>query len=194
MVEVSPPSGWSDRILADRTDKDRAFANSGNSPVLPEHRGSFSELDYWPADRRYRMVGPVHVYPEPEQFEIPTTSGKVRPCERYGWLEFELDGQVHSLQVYRLLDSTPADGTSKLFLPFTDGTSGEQTYPAGRYLDLDGAPGGLYELDFNRAYNPSCAYGDPSRYVCPVTPKENRLSVRIEAGERGYVEPMAQAS
>jgi uncharacterized protein (DUF1684 family) len=160
---------------------------------LPEHRGEFSGLDYWPTDSRYRMIGPVHVYPEPQEFEIPTTSGKVRTCERYGWIEFELDGQVHSLQVYRLDPDVP-DRPFKLFLPFTDGTSGEQTYPAGRYLDLDGAAGGLYELDFNRAYNPSCAYGDPSRYVCPVTPPENRLSVRIEAGERGYVEPVAQPS
>jgi uncharacterized protein (DUF1684 family) len=67
-----------------------------------------------------------------------------------------------------------------------DGTTGQETYHAGRYVDLQGPEGGPFVLDFNLAYNPWCAYGAAERYVCPVTPPENRLAVRIEAGERGH--------
>jgi len=68
-----------------------------------------------------------------------------------------------------------------------DKGSGSTTYPAGRYVDLVGPSGGPYVLDFNYAYNPSCAYGDPERFQCPATPAANRLPVPIEAGERGWV-------
>jgi uncharacterized protein (DUF1684 family) len=70
----------------------------------------------------------------------------------------------------------------RLFVPFGDLTNGAETYKGGRYLDLDRTPTGLYDLDFNRAYHPYCVY-DPS-YVCPVPPRENRLTVAIRAGER----------
>jgi uncharacterized protein (DUF1684 family) len=99
---------------------------------------------------------------------------------------FRLGDQELRLQVYRLLDSAPAQGDAGYFLPFMDGTTGQESYPSGRYVDLVGPIGGPYVLDFNAAYNPLCAYGAPERYVCPVTPRENRLPVRIEAGERGY--------
>lgn len=193
MVPVPPPSGWRDRLLADRAEKDRGFRSDPDTPLLAEDLASFRSLEYWEPDPRYRLVGPLHLHQRPERFEIPTTSGKMRPCERYGWVAFDLDGRPQRLQVYRLLDS-PAGEEEHLFLPFADRTSGRETYPAGRYVDLEGRPGGLYVLDFNRAYNPLCAYGAPDRYVCPVTPPENRLDLEITAGERGYRKPPAKAS
>ena len=186
MIWVPPPSGWEARLLADRTDKDRMFLEDPETPLLPEDRVSFQHLDYWSPQPRYRFVGPLHVYTTRERFQIPTTSGKLRPCEKYGWMSFELEGDPFTLLVYRLLDGVASDQENELFLPFTDETTGKETYPAGRYLNLDGEAGGLYVLDFNRAYNPLCAYGEPERYVCPVTPEENRLPVPIEAGERGF--------
>ena len=115
-----------------------------------------------------------------------TTAGQERPCDRYGWFEFVLRGVPAKLQVYRLLDSAGQDGAPSFLVAFTDETSGKQTYPAARYVDLIGAPGGPYVLDFNLAYNPSCAYGDPDRFACPRAPAENRLPVTVEAGERGF--------
>ena len=100
-------------------------------------------------------------------------------------MSFPLGGEIRALQVYRMLDDPPSDAESFL-VPFRDKTSGKETYPSGRYVNLEGPPGGPYVLDFNVAYNPSCAYGDVQRFACPVTPSENRLDVRIEAGERGY--------
>jgi uncharacterized protein (DUF1684 family) len=183
MTSVPPPSGWEERLIANRAERDVNFREDPNTPLLPEDLLSFEGLEYWDPDPEYRLVGPLEIYDDREQFEIPTTTGKMRPCERYGRVTFELDGRTLTLQVYRLLDSTDESG---LFLPFIDGTTGRETYPAGRYIDLDGETGGVWVLDFNRAYNPLCAYGDPERYFCPVTPPENRLDVRIEAGERGY--------
>lgn len=167
----------------ERALRDLAFAEGEDSPLPEAVRESFDGLDYWQPRPELRFVGPLHRHDEPRRFEIPTTAGRVRPCERFGWVEFEIDETPCTLQVYRLLDS--GGGDEELFLPFMDGTTGERTYPAGRYVDLEGSAG-IYVLDFNRAFNPLCAYGNPEEYACPVTPPENRLPVRVEAGERGY--------
>ena len=184
MIAVPPPTSWETMLLSERATKDRGFREDPDGPLLPEDREAFQGLDYWPPDPRYRLVGPLHVYADPQTFEIATTSGKLRPAEKYGHVRFDLDGELVTLQVYRMLDSVAGDDT--LFLPFADGTTGKETYPAGRYVDLEGEPGGLYVLDFNRARNPYCAYGEPERYVCPATPSENKLPVRIESGEHGF--------
>lgn len=183
MTSVPPPAGWQERLHTYRIEKDEEFRDAPSSPLLPEDRPSFEGLEYWDPDPKYRLVGPLEVYSQREPFEITTTTGKLRPCEKYGRVRFELDGKPLALQVYRLLDAGEDPG---LFLPFTDRTTGRETYPAGRYVELEGEAGGVYVLDFNKAYNPLCAYGNPEEYQCPVTPRENRLDVRIEAGERGY--------
>lgn len=186
-MEVLPaPSGWEETLRADRRDKDRLYAESADSPLLPADRASFRGLAYWDPDPAYRVVGHVTRYPSPPRFTIVTTNGVERPCEKVGWLSFDVRGRRGVLQVYRLLDIDREAGDEGLFLPFKDATTGRDTYPAGRYVDLDGPEGGPYVLDFNRAYNPLCAYGDAERYRCPATPAENRLDFPIEAGERGW--------
>jgi len=187
LVAETPPAGWADDILAARGQRDADFASDPDSPIPPADRGAFRGLDYWPPDPAYRFVGEIHPYPPSEPFEIITTTGRARPCVRHGWVSFELGGQRWNLQVYRLLDSPEAaDPIDELFLPFTDRTTGKETYPAGRYVPLSEDERGRIVVDFNRAHNPLCAYGMPERYACPVTPAENRLAVRIEAGERGF--------
>ena len=104
-----------------------------------------------------------------------------------GWVRFETGGSPMTLQVYRLLDIETGSGGRGYFLPFMDTTTGEATYPGGRYVDLVGPADGPFVLDFNRAYNPLCAYAPAERFACPVTPAENRLSTSIEAGERGFI-------
>jgi uncharacterized protein (DUF1684 family) len=114
----------------------------------------------------------------PSDFQIPTSDGRLRPAHRAGVLRFEIDGTGHALTAYTF---DGGDGSS-LFVPFLDATSGTETYGAGRYLDLEPEDDLSYTLDFNLAYHPSCVY-DP-KYSCPLTPAENRLPIRIEAGER----------
>jgi hypothetical protein len=185
-LPAPPPTNWPSELLEARRAKDEFFRTDPNSPLPASERASFRGLDYWPPDPAYRFAGTIRRFSNPERFHILTTAGERRPCERYGELRFVLHGTACRLTVYRLLDEPARPGASELFLPFTDETSGKETYPAGRYVQLEGPEGGPYVLDFNTAYNPSCAYGDPERFRCPVTPRENRLPVRVEAGERGY--------
>jgi uncharacterized protein (DUF1684 family) len=98
---------------------------------------------------------------------------------RVGALEFVLKGQRLKLSAFTEADD-PKPG--RLFVPFTDLTTGTETYAGGRYLDLDRTATGIYDLDFNRAYHPYCFYN--STYDCPYPPPENRLPVPIRAGER----------
>jgi len=186
MIHLVPPGDWEARLLAFREQRDLRFREDPDTPLRASDVEGFQGLDYFPPNPDLYFVGSILWYPRPEQLTMVTTSGKQRPCERVGWISFEQDGAEHRLQVFRLLDQgLPADAEN-FFLPFTDAGTGSQTYPAGRYLDLNGPPGGPYELDFNVAYNPSCAYGEPERFACPVTPASNRLALNIEAGERGY--------
>jgi len=208
MVHIRPPNGWDSTIRSLRESKDEAFRTSADTPLLSEDVPGFKGLDYWPPNPAYYFAGPIHVYPERRQFEIITTAGQVRPCEQFGWIDFPLAGAERRLQVYRLLDSGLGETTRSLMLPFADGTTGTETYPSGRYVDIQGPEGeiqiagggdrllavGPFVVDFNRAYNPSCAYGAPERFACPVTPAENRLDVRVEAGERGFKLPPGETA
>ncbi len=206
MVPILPPGNWEAELQQSRSLKDDAFRELPDTPLLVDDVEAFAGLQYWAADSAYYYVGPIHVHTTKERFDIVTTSGRSRPCEKFGWIEFPIGGLPQKLQVYRLLDIGDGSGAESLLLPFADGTTGEETYPAGRYVDLQGPTDelpvtngpddrpisvGPYVLDFNRAYNPSCAYGAPERFACPVTPAENRLRMRIEAGERGFKLPSA---
>jgi len=188
MVPIPPPRYWEAELISYREAKDRQFKTSAGSPLLPEDVADFAGLDYWEPDPDLYFVGPIHTYREPERVDVITTTGQKRPAEKHGYVRFRLGGQVQTIQVYRLLDQEPRDGVDGLFVAFTDVTTGKDTYPAGRYIDFLGKAGGPYVLDFNLAFNPSCAYGDPERFACPRAPADNRISVRIEAGERGYKE------
>jgi len=164
-----------------RADKDDYFGTNPHSPIPETERATFTGLPYFPVDEGLRfddrMLEP-YTGNEPSDFQIPTSDGKLRPAHRAGYLAFEIGGDRHRLTAYTF------DGGDEesLFVPFLDKTSGTETYGAGRYLDLEPEDDGTYSLDFNLAYHPSCVY-DP-KYSCPLTPAENRLPIRIEAGER----------
>ena len=172
---------YGDAVLGYRADKDRFFRDSTGSPIPAEDRPAFAGLTYFPVDEAL-VIDDLALEPytgdAPVQFEIPTSDGRLRPAERAGVFRFGVGGRELAITAYRLAGGT--DGA--LFVPFLDATSGAETYGAGRYLDIEAQDDGTYSLDFNLAYHPSCAY-DP-RFSCPITPPENRLPVRIEAGER----------
>ena len=165
-----------------RADKDDYFRSAPDSPIPHDERHDFTGLPYFPVDEHLRFEGlTLEPYEgdQPTSFQIPTSDGQLRDAERAGTFSFELGGASHRLTGYRFAGSD----AGSVFVPFLDGTSGSESYGAGRYLDLDpDERDGTYVLDFNLAYHPSCVY-DP-RFSCPLTPAENRLPVRIEAGER----------
>jgi len=181
MVHIPPQQGYEAQLAGFREQRDVYFATDPDSPLLPDERPVFSGLEYFEPQRSLYFVGDLQVYIDPEHVQMVTTAGQFREAQRTGFVAFRIEDKPYRLQVYRL-----TDGSGGLFLPFQDTTSGDETYAAGRYVVLiSSSENGPYELDFNRAYNPSCAYGEAERFACPVTPAENRLDVRIAAGERG---------
>jgi hypothetical protein len=175
------PMAYAEAVEQFRADKDAFFKTDPRSPIPAGERGALSGLPYYAVDEAYRFEDRTlepYTGDEPSHFQIPTSDGKLRPAHRAGTLGFELGDQSHKLTAYVLDEGDP----TSLFVPFLDATSGTETYGAGRYLDLEPEDDGTYALDFNLAYHPSCVY-DPI-YSCPLTPAENRLPVRVEAGER----------
>jgi uncharacterized protein (DUF1684 family) len=166
-------------IFAQRRQKNDYFKTGSDSPLPLEIRPVFAGLEYYPIDWKYRFEGPVTRYPNPQKFQMITTSGVWRDAIKYGYIRFQLGNKEFRLEVYRLLDM---EEKNLLFVPFIDANVGKETYDAGRYIDLTEKADGLYVIDFNTAYNPSCAYG--GTFPCPVTPKENRLPIAIPAGEK----------
>jgi uncharacterized protein (DUF1684 family) len=172
---------YEDAVQQFRDEKDEYFASAADSPIPEEQRAAFTGLAYFSVDEGLVVEG-LELEPytgtEPARFSIPTSDGRLRPAERAGVLRFDLGGQELALTGYRFA----GDEDDGLFVPFLDTTSGAETYGAGRYLDLEPEDDGTWTIDFNLAYQPLCVH-DP-RYSCPLTPAENRLPIRIEAGER----------
>jgi uncharacterized protein len=182
-TEDRPAPELRDRILQERLAKDEAFKSGKDSPVPEIARAGFHGLSYYPIDRNLSFAVKLHRYPGPKQVRLTSNTGEIRRGLRYGYFEFQAEGSTCRLQVYRLEDS-PESGAA-LFIPFRDSTSGHETYAAGRYIDLMENTSGVYALDFNRAYNPYCAYN--SEFSCPIPPEENTLNVPIRAGEKKYL-------
>jgi len=146
-----------------------------------EARLGFTGIDYWPADASWRIAGQFVAHPPGQTLEIASVVGGTETMANPGVVEFERDGQAYRLEA---LD----DGEGGLFLVLADRTSGHGSYGAGRYLDA-AAPdaAGHVMLDFNRAYNPPCAFTNYA--TCPLPPLDNRLDLAITAGEKAHAPP-----
>ena len=175
------PAGATNSLVQERIAREEAFRTSPDSPIPAEKRGSFHGLQYYPVDETLKFSVQLKRHPNPQRIRLSTNTGEIRSGLRYGYFDFSVDGQSCRLQVYRL-DAVEGNGGANLFIPFRDATSGNETYGSGRYIDLTENTTGIYELDFNRAYNPYCAFN--SRYSCPLPPAENVLKVPIRAGEK----------
>jgi uncharacterized protein (DUF1684 family) len=174
-----PESGnYDTRIEAMRAATNEQFQKSSD-PVPDSRKARLLPLEYYPIDPAYNVPAELKPSNDPTIFEMPTSTGVPRKERRAGTLQFTLQGQPLTLTAFVEAD---AQNLNRLFVPFSDTTSGKETYPAGRYIDLSRTPTGLYELDFNRAYNPYCYYNES--YECPLPPSENKLKVPIQAGEK----------
>jgi len=144
-------------------------------------RTGFTGLEHFPVDPRFRVRARLEAYPEPREVEIPTAVGTEETMLAPGRLHFELGGRQLSLAPF--VESAEDD---RYFIVFSDATSGETTYGAGRFLSADAARDGATTLDFNRAYSPPCAFTPHA--TCPLPPSGNRLQVAVTAGEmhRGH--------
>ena len=174
---------WAAQVEAQREAKIEQFRESARSPLPMSMRGdAFPGLAYFDPDPAFRFHLTLHEHDEKETVTVETTADGEQTYRRWGEFRFAVDGESATLQAYR-----PADGADRFWVPFRDATSGETTYGAGRYLDLEpdrDRVDGEWIVDFNHAYNPTCAYNHA--YECPLVPTENWLDVAIEAGEKDF--------
>ena len=165
-----------------RASKDHFFKDDPDSPLLEEDKAKFKALKYYEPNPNYKFTGAIQIYDAPEVVEMLTSTSELRNFYKYGYFNFEIDGNDHSLQLYKPVDDSGHD--PYYFIPFKDKTNETETYVAGRYLDIPIAESDLITVDFNLAYNPYCAFSP--YYSCPIPPRENHLSVDIRAGELNY--------
>lgn len=181
-------AGYATDIESARTEKDRVFA--ADPQTIPEaKRAILLPLKYYPVDPAFKVPASLKLANDRPVFDMPTSTGTNRRMQRVGVLEFTLQGTQTSLEAF--VEAGTQQITS-LFVPFADATTGSETYSAGRYLDLKPTATGFYVIDFNRAYNPTCAY-NPT-WECPYPPASNRLKIAIRAGEKAPPEVAAKAS
>ena len=165
-------------ITATRAEKDALFQRSAQ-PIPADRQAELLPLAYFPIDPDYNVAATLKPIDDQTVIPMPTSTGTSRQMRRAGTLEFSLKGQPMKLTAF--VDLTDRN-LNHLTVMFSDLTSGIETYSAGRYLDLTRNSTGIYQLDFNLAYQPYCYY-NPT-YECPYPPPENRLNVPIHAGER----------
>jgi hypothetical protein len=181
---MSHSTDWAAALERERREKDRLFADHPRSPIPGDQRIDFDGLSYFPPAPDFRVEARLIDHESPQTVTVATTTEGHQEYLGVGEFRVTVANESVHLQAYR----RPDDDGEGLWVPFRDATNTETTYGAGRYLDLDATDhrtaDGEWVLDFNRAYNPYCAYNDA--YECPLVPMENWLAVPIEAGERRY--------
>ena len=168
-------------VLEYQKELNESYLNPETTPLKEDELKDFKGLNFYPYNEKFVIKATLERLKNQPVFKMPT-SGKNQPnYKRYGILHFTINDQKFQLEVYQNLDLIKMKGYNKhLFLPFIDETSGNETYGAGRYLDIEIPDGNEILLDFNKAYHPYCAY--TIGYSCPITPDVNFLKTEILAG------------
>lgn len=161
------------------------FADPEESPLTAEDLKKFKELTFFEIDTNYVIEAEFVRTPSESPFAMPTTTNRTPIYVKYGEAYFKIKGKSYKLNIYQSQDlSTNPEYLDYLFIPFTDESNGHGSYPGGRYIDFKIPTSNRITLDFNKAYNPYCAYS--GRYSCPIPPAENNLAVAIPAGVKYF--------
>jgi len=169
-----------DELEAHRKRKDEFFAKSHDSPLHHQDLSKFFGLKYFAPDPKYKIRVKLQRYAHPDTATLVTSTGSQQRFRKVGYFDLEIGGKKASLQAYKSVERED----NELFVPFKDRTSGQESYGAARYLDLNITTDYSYVIGLNYAYNPYCAYSED--YVCPIPPSENWLEIEITAGEKRY--------
>lgn len=175
-------TSYADSIKQLRNDKLHSLL--GTNDVLDStEQAKLVSLSYYPVNEDW-VKTVTFTKDKGRPFEMPTSTDRLPRYRRVGYIHFEHEGQKHQLTLYKNLDLVAPEYKDYYFLPFKDLTAPNETYGAGRYIELyiNVKKQKEFVVDFNTAFNPYCVYS--YRYSCPITPKENHLNFRIEAGER----------
>lgn len=163
----------------------KSYADKEKSPLTEEDFKTFTHLDFFPITDEFIIKAKFIRTRKEKPFEMKTTTARLPIYKKYGELHFTFEGNEYKLNVYQNLDLIKKEGYEDyLFLPFTDSTNGEETYIGGRYIDCRIQKELEWTIDFNKAYNPYCAYN--YKYSCPIVPMENDLPIAIKAGVKKF--------
>ena len=161
------------------------YKDASTSPLKDNDRKTFTSLDFYKFDSTYVVEARFKRVENAEWFNMKTTTDRVSKERVYGVLSFELKGDSYSLKVYQGQDLMNKEGFEDyLFLPFLDETNGLGSYGGGRYIDLRIPKSDSVIIDFNKAYNPYCAYN--AKFSCPIVPRINYLKTKVEAGVKAF--------
>ena len=181
LLKDTSPSVYHQILLKERQNKNQAFRINSESPLTEEMKKSFTGLVYFEPDINYQTEAELELSKKPDTLLIPRSDGMGDTLIKLGIIQFDLPAypdQKFKLTVFQ----NPYSAPDQIFIPFRDLTSGKETYGGGRYLELKWKPETPVVIDFNRVYHPFCVYND--QYVCVIPSDENRLPVKINAGER----------
>jgi hypothetical protein len=172
-----------ENLLKERKEKDYSLQFDINSPFNRDTTIKFKPLNYYRPDPDFIFKSKLIQYDVQDTVSILGTKGETRPAILLGFLELKKDDKVHKVNVYKSFSRT---GEPYYSIWFTDKTTGDETYGVGRYLDfeLNENSDFVYTIDFNRAYNPYCAYS--SLFTCPIPRAEDYIDMEIEAGEKNF--------
>lgn len=163
----------------------KEYASKEESPLLPEDFKIFTGLDFYPISEKFIVKAQFIKASKQKVFKMKTTGTRTPDYVKYGELHFKLDGNEYKLNVYQNVELTKKEGYAEyLFLPFSDLSCGKESYIGGRYIDMRIPKGETVILDFNKAYNPYCAYNH--KYSCPIVPLDNNLKTEILAGVKKF--------
>lgn len=176
---------YKEEIKKYQEEQNKEFKDPKNSPLPKEDVEYFDGLDFYPIDENYKVEA-FFVKNKGKKFEMATSTDRKPIYQKIGELHFLIIDKPLILSVYKNVEySKTKEGKKYLFIPFKDYTNGIETYGGGRYLDITKPEKGEnWFLDFNKSYNPYCAYS--YRYSCPVPPEENHLKIEIKAGVKQY--------
>ncbi len=161
------------------------YKDATTSPLKDKDRKKFEGLDFFKFDSTYVVTASFKRTPNEKVFKMKTTTDRTPEYVKYGELNFDLKGKNFTLNIYQNQGLIEKEGYKDyLFLPFLDETNGLESYGGGRYIDTRIQEGDIMVIDFNKAYNPYCAYND--KYSCPIVPRKNYLKTRIEAGVKAF--------
>ncbi|WP_159581371.1 DUF1684 domain-containing protein [Marinoscillum sp. 108] len=161
------------------------FSDPDSSPLTAKEIKKFKGLEFYPINEAYRVEATLEILQNQQPFTIPTSSQQQKVFVKYAIARFELLGQAFEFPLYQSLQLQQSEEYKDyLFAPFTDETNGFETYGGGRYMDLRIPEGNTLMIDFNKAYNPSCAYSP--NYNCPIPPRENDLTLEVKAGVKAW--------
>lgn len=161
------------------------FTDPDSSPLTAKEIKKFKGLEFYPINEAYRVEAKLEILQNQQPFTIPTSSQQQKVFVKYAIARFELMGQAFEFPLYQSLQLQQSEEYKDyLFAPFTDETNGFETYGGGRYMDLRIPEGNTLVIDFNKAYNPSCAYSP--NYNCPIPPRENDLTLEVKAGVKAW--------